>query len=220
MACRRGLTEIKRALDVTDAMHLLDPGRYRTARVRCANAIIAHRRNGVNPAAGCAADRRRQGSQGGDGIQSATRGGQTRSDRAEQAVERARVLVAGGAEVGAASSAPTRCASADTALDRLFRNSARATAPDGKRRYARQEADSRCAEGGRPCRRRAGPSGLQGRAEGHVAVQKGSELRNLRRPHRIGWPRDAMDAALVALCNVGQVRTVAEDRRQAGSPGD
>ena len=49
-------------------------------------------------------------------------------------------------------------------------------------------------------------------------AQKGSELRNRFAAPPYGWPRDAVDAALVALCNVGQVRAVGPDGKPVTPP--
>ncbi len=50
-------------------------------------------------------------------------------------------------------------------------------------------------------------------------AQKGSELRSRFGGPTYGWPRDAVDAALVALCNVGQVRAVGSDGKPV-TPAD
>ena len=50
-------------------------------------------------------------------------------------------------------------------------------------------------------------------------AQKGTDLRGRFGGPTYGWPRDAIDAALVALCNVGQVRAVGTDGKPV-APAD
>lgn len=211
--------EIKAADVAKDAtLHLLIP-EHRAAELRA--AIIATR--------AATAVIQQQGVPTTDGGKDAKAAMESKRDSAEanaklilkEAVDAARALVAGGAEVGAGLKRSDAVREAGLQmLDRLF--------PDfGPGDSATWEKALNDAKKRIPDALKA--VGHAGDAQDHPVckavlkamspAQKGSELRNRFAAPPYGWPRDAVDAALVALCNVGQVRAVGPDGKPA-TPAD
>ena len=212
-------TEIK-AGDVTkDAtLHLLIPD-HRSAELRA--SIIAYK--AVNAVI------QRQGVPTTDGGKDAKAAMESKRDSAEanaklilkEAVETARVLVAGGAEVGAGLKRADAVREAGLQmLDRLFPDFGPGDSATWEK--ALSDAKKRIPDALKAV-------GHAGDAQDHPVCkavlkamspsQKGSELRNRFAGPPYGWPRDAVDASLVALCNVGQVRAVGTDGKPV-TPAD
>jgi hypothetical protein len=200
--------EIKGADVVKDAtLHLLIPD-HRSPELR--SAIIAFK--------AASAVIQHQGVPTTDGGKDAKAAMESKRDAAEsnaklilkEAVDSARVLVAGGNEVGAGLKRSDAVRDAGLQmLDRLF--------PDfGPGDSAAWEKALTDAKKKIPDALKA--VGHQGDAQDHPVckavlramspAKKGLELRNHFSAPPYGWPRDAVDAALVALSNVGQVRAV------------
>jgi hypothetical protein len=212
-------SDIKGADVAKDAtLHLLIPD-HRQAELR--TAIIAYKAaNAVI---------QRQGVPTTDGGKDAKAAMESKRDSAEanaklilkEAVEASRVLVAGGSEVGAGLKRADAVREAGLQmLDRLFPD----FGPGDSAAWDRALADAK----------KRVPDALK--AVGHPGdvqdhpvckavlkamspAQKGSDLRNRFNGPTFGWPRDAVDTALVALCNVGQVRAVGTDGKVA-TPAD
>ncbi|MDE5461349.1 BREX system P-loop protein BrxC [Bradyrhizobium sp. CSS354] len=209
-----------RAADVAkDAtLHLLIPD-HRSAELRA--AIIAYKAaNAVI---------QRQGVPSTDGGKDAKAAMESKRDSAEtnaklilkEAVEAARVLVAGGAEVGAGLKRADAVREAGLQmLDRMFPDFGPGDSATWEK--ALSDAKKRIPDALKAI-------GHAGDAQDHPVckallkgmspAQKGSELRNRFAAPPYGWPRDAVDAALVALCNVGQVRAVGNDGKPV-TPAD
>jgi limonene-1,2-epoxide hydrolase len=212
-------TEIKAADVAKDAtLHLLIPD-HRSAELRA--AIIAYKAaNAVI---------QRQGVPTTDGGKDAKAAMESKRDSAEanaksivkEAVETARVLVAGGAEVGAGLKRADAVREAGLQmLDRLFPDFGPGDSATWEK--ALSDAKKRIPDALKAV-------GHAGDAQDHPVCkavlkamspsQKGSDLRNRFASPPYGWPRDAVDAALVALCNVGQVRAVGTDGKPV-TPAD
>jgi hypothetical protein len=171
----------------------------------------------------------RQGVPSTDGGKDAKAAMESKRDSAEanaklilkEAVKAAGVLVAGGSEVGAGlKRADAVREAAIQMLDRLFPD----FGPGDSATWDRALADAK----------KRIPDALK--AVGHAGdvqdhpvckavlkamspAQKGSDLRNRFGGPTYGWPRDAVDVALVALSNVGQVRAVGMDGKPV-TPAD
>ncbi|WMT75399.1 BREX system P-loop protein BrxC [Bradyrhizobium sp. Ash2021] len=213
------INEINGADVAKDAtLHLLIPD-HRSPELRA--AIIAYKAaNAVI---------QRQGVPTTDGGKDAKAAMESKRDSAEanaklilkEAVDAARVLVAGGNEVGAGLKRADAVREAGLQmLDRLFPD----FGPGDSAAWEKAVGDAK----------KRIPDALKavghaGDAQDHPVckallkamspAQKGSELRNRFGGPPYGWPRDAVDAALVALCNVGQVRAVGTDGKPT-TPAD
>ncbi len=213
------LNEIKGA-DVTKeaTLHFLIPD-HRSAELR--NAIIALR--------AATAVISRQGVPSTDGGKDAKAAMESKRDSAEanakqilkEAVADAKVLVAGGNEVGAGLKRADAVREAGLQmLDRLFPDFGPGDNASWER--ALGDAKKRFVEALKVV-------GHAGDAQDHPVckailkamspAKKGSDLRNVFGAPPYGWPRDAVDTALVMLSNVGQVRAVGPDGKPA-APAD
>jgi hypothetical protein len=146
---------------------------------------------------------------------------QSRLERAEQsakailkeAVERGQVLVAGGAEVGVGlSPAHAVREAAQRGLDRLYTEFAQADHAGWDRvlSKARQRVPDAMREVGHAGEPHDHPVCRAIRRD-LGAGKKGSDLRSRFAGVPWGWPRDAVDAALVVLANAGQVKVTGPD---------
>ena len=212
------LNEIKGADVTKDAnIHLLIPD-HRSPSLR--DAIIALR--AATSVIG------RQGVPSTDGGKDAKAAMEAKRDSAEataklilkEALEDAKVIVAGGNEVGAGlKRADAVREAALQMLDRLFPD----FGPGDSAAWDRALTDAK----------KRVPDALKavghaGDAQDHAVckavlkamspAKKGSDLRTLFGAPPNGWPRDAVDAALVALFNVGQVRAVGPDGKPTIPP--
>jgi hypothetical protein len=213
------VNEIKGADVAKDAtVHLLIPD-HRSAELR--TAIIACRAaNAVISRAGLPST---------DSGKDAKAAMESKRDSAEadaklilkEAVDSARVLVAGGNEVGAGLKRADALREAGLQmLDRLFPDFGPGDSAawekalgDAKKRIP--DALKAVGHAGDPQDHSVCKAVLKAMSP----AQKGVDLRNRFGGPPYGWPRDAVDAALVVLCNVGQVRAVGPDGKRV-TPAD